>query len=339
MMTVHKLSAGDGYKYYTSEVATGDVLRDRHRALGDYYTVEGMPPGQWLGKGAASLALTGEVTEEQMGALFSGNALPVTTDELSQLLSYAPKQSDFIRHTVMEKARVEAAEKAWNVHVLLRQGKDQTTIGDVLDVHQTTIGRWISAYQEAGNDFSAGVDERYKDETLLPDFKQTFIDSYTMTEGESARARTVAEREVKASKSLHKATETPHTYSTVTPLIKRLKEETERFNRLNSREPNKDEKREILNRVGGQMFREEHRRSPRTTGEFTRWVTSQRKPKQQTVAGFDLVFTPTKSVSIAWGLGDERLRKGIESAHEKAITDALTYLEDNAVYTLSLIHI
>lgn len=333
MMTVHKLSAGDGYKYYTSEVATGDVLRDPNRALGDYYTVEGMLPGQWLGKGAQSLALNGEVSEEQMGALFSGNALPVTTDELSQLLAYAPNQSEFIRHTVMEKARVEAAEKAWNVHVLLRQGKDQTFIGDVLDVHQTTIGRWISAYQEAGNDFSAGVDERYKDETLLPELKREFIANYSMTEAESARARTAAEREVKASKSLQKVAETPHTYATITPLMKRVNEETERFNRLNQREPNKDEKREIINRVGGQMFRQEHRRSPRTNEELSRWVANQRKPKQQTVAGFDLVFTPTKSVSIAWGLGDERLRKGIESAHEKAISDALTYLESNAVYT------
>lgn len=44
MMTVHKLSAGDGYRYYTGEVASGDVLRDKNRELGDYYTVEGMPP-------------------------------------------------------------------------------------------------------------------------------------------------------------------------------------------------------------------------------------------------------------------------------------------------------
>ena len=337
MMTVHKLSAGDGYKYYTSEVATGDALRDRHRSLGDYYTAEGMPPGQWSGRGAQSLALNGEVSEEQMGALFSGNALPVTTDELSQLLSYAPKQSDFIRHSVREKARVEAAEKAWVVHVLLRQGKNQNEISEEISKEKKCAPRTVSyrleKYKNAGNDFAKGIDERYLKEANLPGLKQDFIDSYTMTESEASRARTTAEREVKASKSLHKAAETPHTYSTVTPLMKRIKEETERFNRLNQREPNKDEKREILNRVGGQMFRQEHRRSPRTDEELARWVANQRKPKQQTVAGFDLVFTPTKSVSIAWGLGDERLRKGIETAHEKAIEDALTYLEDNAVYT------
>lgn len=336
-MTVHKLSAGDGFKYYTSEVATGDALRDPNRALGDYYTVEGMPPGQWLGRGAQFLALNGEVSEEQMGALFSGNALPVTTDELSQLLSYAPKQSDFIRHSVMEKARVEAAEKAWGIHVLVRQGKNQTEISEEISKEKKCAPRTVSyrleKYKNAGNDFAKGIDERYLKDANLPGLKQDFIDSYTMTEGESSRSRTTAEREVKAANSLKSAAETPHTYSTITPLMKRLDEETERFNRLNSREPNKDEKREILNRVGGQMFREEHRRSPRTNEELARWIANQRKPQQQSVAGFDLVFTPTKSVSIAWGLGNERLRKGIENAHEKAIEDALTYLENNAVYT------
>lgn len=337
MMTVHKLSAGEGFKYYTSEVATGDVLRDPNRALGDYYTVEGMPPGQWLGSGAASLALSGEVTEEQMGALFSGNALPVTTEDLSKLLAFAPNQSEFIRHTVMEKARVEAAEKAWKIHVLLRQGKNQNEISEEISQEKKCAPRTVSyrleQYKNAGNDFAKGTDERYFDASLLPELKREFIANYSMTEAESARARTAAEREVKAAHSLKSAAETPHTFETKTPFTKRLEEEHARFNRQNSREPNKDEKREILNRVGGQMFREEHRRSPRTNEELARWVASQRKPKQQTVAGFDLVFTPTKSVSIAWGLGDERLRKGIEAAHEKAIADALTYLEENAVYT------
>ena len=44
-MTMHILSAGDGYAYYTSEIATGDVPREAGRELGDYYTAEGNPPG------------------------------------------------------------------------------------------------------------------------------------------------------------------------------------------------------------------------------------------------------------------------------------------------------
>lgn len=46
-MTLHKLSAGDGYLYYTREVASADELRSPDRKLGDYYTVTGHPPGIW----------------------------------------------------------------------------------------------------------------------------------------------------------------------------------------------------------------------------------------------------------------------------------------------------
>ena len=71
VMTLHKLSAGDGYAYYTSEVASADELRAEGRELGDYYTVEGMPPGQWVAHSEALLGFSGEVTEAQMAALFT----------------------------------------------------------------------------------------------------------------------------------------------------------------------------------------------------------------------------------------------------------------------------
>ncbi|MDP9890014.1 conjugative relaxase-like TrwC/TraI family protein [Arthrobacter oryzae] len=76
MMTVHKLSAGDGYTYYTREVATGDELRAGNRSLGDYYTVDGNPPGQWGGGGAALLKVSGEVSEAQMSALYGEGLHP-----------------------------------------------------------------------------------------------------------------------------------------------------------------------------------------------------------------------------------------------------------------------
>ena len=76
VMTVHKLSAGDGYTYYTREVASADELRAADRQLGDYYTVDGNPPGQWGGGGAAHLDVSGEVTEAQMAALYGEGIHP-----------------------------------------------------------------------------------------------------------------------------------------------------------------------------------------------------------------------------------------------------------------------
>ena len=44
--------------------------------------------------------------------------------------------------------------------------------------------------------------------------------------------------------------------------------------------------------------------------------------------GDDLTFSAPKSVSVAWGLGPDDLRKAIEAAHGKAVQRALDYIED-----------
>ncbi|WP_445517290.1 MobF family relaxase [Streptomyces sp. NEAU-174] len=76
MMTIHKLSAGDGYLYYTREIATGDERRSGKRELGDYYTAEGNPPGIWIGSGIHALGVSGTVTEDQMRALYGEGLHP-----------------------------------------------------------------------------------------------------------------------------------------------------------------------------------------------------------------------------------------------------------------------
>ena len=54
---------------------------------------------------------------------------------------------------------------------------------------------------------------------------------------------------------------------------------------------------------------------------------------RQTVAGFDLVFTPVKSVSLLWALGDDAVRRAVEEAHHDAVADAIGWLERNAAFT------
>lgn len=79
-MTISRLSAGDGYEYYTSCTARGDH-HGRDQELGDYYLESGTPAGQWMGRGAAVLGIEGEVTEAQMKALF-GEGLHPDADRL-----------------------------------------------------------------------------------------------------------------------------------------------------------------------------------------------------------------------------------------------------------------
>lgn len=51
------------------------------------------------------------------------------------------------------------------------------------------------------------------------------------------------------------------------------------------------------------------------------------------VAGFDLVFSPPKSVSLLHALGDEDTRRAVSEAHLSAWQAALVYLEDEACVT------
>ena len=58
-MTVHKLTAGDGYTYLTRQVASMDEPRLPGQSLADYYTARGNPPGVWMGTGATTLRVAG----------------------------------------------------------------------------------------------------------------------------------------------------------------------------------------------------------------------------------------------------------------------------------------
>ncbi|MFE5847890.1 MobF family relaxase, partial [Streptomyces niveus] len=75
-MTLHKLSAGDGYAYYTRETASADSQRERGQELGDYYTASGNPPGVWMGSGIDALGVSGTVSEAQMKALYGEGLHP-----------------------------------------------------------------------------------------------------------------------------------------------------------------------------------------------------------------------------------------------------------------------
>ncbi|QIS09881.1 MobF family relaxase [Nocardia arthritidis] len=95
-MTLHRLHSGDGYEYLTQQVATGDRTRDRTRDLTDYYTAYGCPPGQWFGRGAAALGLSGEVTEQQMQLLFGEGMHPDANRIITEALADGKSIADAI---------------------------------------------------------------------------------------------------------------------------------------------------------------------------------------------------------------------------------------------------
>jgi len=58
-------------------------------------------------------------------------------------------------------------------------------------------------------------------------------------------------------------------------------------------------------------------------------------PSTKAVGGFDLTFSPSKSVSVAWALADKATRKVIYRCHQEAISEVLAYAEREVFHTRS----
>lgn len=50
------------------------------------------------------------------------------------------------------------------------------------------------------------------------------------------------------------------------------------------------------------------------------------------MAGYDLVFTPVKSVSVLWALGGPDVRRAVEEARREAVDLTLAWLERHAAF-------
>jgi hypothetical protein len=111
VMTIHKLTAGDGYTYLTRQVAAGDAARQPGQDAAGYYTATGNPPGRWIGRGAPLLGLAGQqVTEEQMRALFGHGQHPNSAVMIRANLVATARPG--MSHTELDRARRDAIRAA-----------------------------------------------------------------------------------------------------------------------------------------------------------------------------------------------------------------------------------
>jgi TrwC relaxase len=89
----------------------------------------------------------------------------------------------------------------------------------------------------------------------------------------------------------------------------------------------------VRTEVAREFFRTEHGRDPIDAREIAATIAKQLRPHTQTVAGYDLTFSPVKSVSTLWALADPHLAAQIEEAHQAAVQDALGFIECHALFT------
>ena len=91
--------------------------------------------------------------------------------------------------------------------------------------------------------------------------------------------------------------------------------------------------RRIRTEVAREFFRAEHGREPADARELAATIAKHSRPKTNAVAGYDLTFSPVKSVSTLWALADPKTAAVIERAHQAAIKDALDFIETKALFT------
>src|SRR5215204_6144090 len=89
----------------------------------------------------------------------------------------------------------------------------------------------------------------------------------------------------------------------------------------------------VRTKVAREFFLAEHGREPVDARELAGQIAKESRPRTQTVAGYDLTFSPVKSVSALWAIADPAVAAVIERAHQAAVQDALAFIERHALFT------
>ncbi|WIV52856.1 MobF family relaxase [Amycolatopsis nalaikhensis] len=127
-------------------------------------------------------------------------------------------------------------------------------------------------------------------------------------------------------------------YSALDHLRSQVAQAYKDYNRLHGRPvgaPISAAKRAELRRgVQLQAYRKAHDGDgPASDTELNKWLAEQKRNLKSAVSGFEMVFAPDKSVSIAWALAQPAERKLIAGMVRQAARDTLSWVESNVAYT------
>jgi conjugative relaxase-like TrwC/TraI family protein len=90
---------------------------------------------------------------------------------------------------------------------------------------------------------------------------------------------------------------------------------------------------QVRTEVAREFFLAAHGREPIDARELAGQIAKDSRPRTQTVSGYDLTFSPVKSVSTLWAVADPAVATVIEHAHQASVKDALAFIEENALFT------
>lgn len=85
--------------------------------------------------------------------------------------------------------------------------------------------------------------------------------------------------------------------------------------------------------VGQELFAQTYSRPPADSRELSGFIAANSRGASAAVAGYDLTFTPVKSVSALWAIAAPPIAAAIEDCHHQAVAETLRFLEDNAAFS------
>jgi len=253
-MSLHKLTAGDGYLYLVRQVAAADTTERGRSSLSDFYSAKGESPGRWVGKGLAALADPGPYPVD-----------PATAENLWQ---------------------VPAGSQVTEQQMAALFGEGLHPNAEAITAHFTACGAPARAAIDA-----ARLGRRFH----IPDGETAFM-----------RALAVAYREHNS--AVGQALNAPIDAPT---------------------------RAAIRTAVAREKFAEHYGRAPADERELSGFIARNTRARATAVAGYDLTFSPVKSVSALWAAAPMPISKRIEEAHDAAVADVLDYLESAAAFTRS----
>lgn len=235
MMTVHKITSGDGYEYLTRQVAANDATNRGRDALADYYSEKGERPGEWIGSVNAAAGVLGRVSEAQMRALYGEGRHPEADRIGSGVIAAGGSVTQAMAATALGRKFPEYAPES------------------------TFLRRCAEAFR----DLNLAEGRRWN--AALPD-------------------------EVRAG---------------------------------------------VRTSIGRELFAAQFGRAPMGDHELHGFIAQQSRPAVVACAGFDLTFTPPKSVSALWAVAPREVAERVERAHRESVRDALRWFERHAAFTRS----
>jgi len=89
----------------------------------------------------------------------------------------------------------------------------------------------------------------------------------------------------------------------------------------------------IRTALGREMFTESYARPPADDRELSGFIARNSRAATTAVAGYDLTFTPVKSVSALWAIAPAPITRAIEGCHHHAVAETLEFLEEHAAFS------